>query len=117
MIACFFFCYWNTQGAWKDVISDHYDFVVNVGDLMQRWTNDRFKSTRHRVVNSPTFDKYNRRQSMAFFGNPNANAVISTFDSCLQNGKSKYEPITFLQFLQSKHHSTQTHYDYQKNDL
>ena len=39
------------NGEWLDVISDHYDFIVNLGDLMARWTNDRFKSTRHRVVN------------------------------------------------------------------
>ena len=33
---------------WVDVSADFNDFVVNLGDLMQRWTNDRFKSTRHR---------------------------------------------------------------------
>jgi len=103
----------DKNGTWKDVTSDHYDFVVNVGDLMQRWTNDRFKSTRHRVVNAATFGEINRRQSMAFFGNPNGNTVISTFDSCLDShGKSKYEPITFLQFLERKHHATQTNYQY-----
>ena len=39
------------NGEWLDIISDYYDFIVNLGDLMERWTNKKFKSTRHRVVN------------------------------------------------------------------
>ena len=52
-------------------------FVVNLGDLMAEWTNDRWVSTLHRVVNPPR-DKAlgSRRLSMAFFHQPNYDAVI-----------------------------------------
>ena len=115
----------NNNKIWIDVISDFYDFVVNVGDLMQRWTNDRFKSTRHRVVTNinninninknTTIDlKYKRRQSMAFFHLINDNAIIETIPSCLETDiatnkkkQSKYKPITAWKYLETKHLSTQ----------
>merc|ERR1712228_454992 len=46
----------RTSHKWIDVVTDFYDFVVNIGDLMERWTNDRFKSTRHRVVDYQSTD-------------------------------------------------------------
>eukprot|EP01084_Bolivina_argentea_P090653 163314_1 len=97
------------NNEWVDVMSDSYDFIVNLGDLMKRWTNDRFKSTRHRVVNPRNEDEAKRRQSIAFFHNLNANALVETIPSCLdQNGKSKYEIILFEEFLRSKHDPTVT---------
>lgn len=115
----------NYNCGWNDVISDFYDFIVNIGDLMQRWTNDRFKSTRHRVVTSVTNYSYHsninnisssnridvtkyKRQSMAFFHLVNNDAVIETIPSCLTaNETSKYKRITGWQYLQTKHLSTQ----------
>ena len=48
---------------------------------------------------------------MAFFHNLNENALVETIPSCLdKDGKSKYEPIRFRDFLETKHHATQTHY-------
>jgi hypothetical protein len=41
------------DGSWRDVHVPEGSFVINLGDLMQRWTNDRWMSTRHRVVNPP----------------------------------------------------------------
>jgi isopenicillin N synthase-like dioxygenase len=107
------------DGSWMNVISDENDFVVNIGDLLSRWTNKKWPSTRHRVVNAATVTNRtdNRRQSMAFFGNPNGEALIKTIETCLDDeGKSQFEPITFLKWLEHKHHVTQTNYDY-KPDL
>ena len=97
---------------WVDVISDEYDFIVNLGNTMKLWTNDRFRSTRHRVVNPRNLREAQRRQSIAFFHNLNANAKIETLPSCrYENGTSKYEPIMFKDFLDSLHHGSQTNYD------
>jgi isopenicillin N synthase-like dioxygenase len=61
------------DGEWVAVQAPPCGFVVNIGDLLQRWTGDRFVSTLHRVVgdeNAP------RRQSLVFFHNPRADAEI-----------------------------------------
>lgn len=99
----------KTHGAnnWVDVKTRKCDFSVNIGDLMARWTNDRFRSTRHRVVNAEKLGSQNRRQTIVFFHNLNAEATVETIPSCLIKGKSKYKPITFTKYLENKHHATQ----------
>eukprot|EP01083_Nonionella_stella_P023790 65792_1 len=88
------------EHEWVDVTSDKYDFIVNLGNTMKQWTNDRFKSTRHRVVKPRNVHETARRQSIAFFHNPNGNALIQTLPSCtFSNGTVKYEPILFLDLL------------------
>ena len=102
---------------WMDVISDQYDFIVNLGNTMKLWTNDRFKSTRHRVVNPRNENEAKRRQSIAFFHNLNGNAKIETFPSCKhENGTTKYKPILFLDLLKDLHHGSQTNYDINDKD-
>ena len=99
------------QNEWVDVISDHNDFIVNLGNTMKLWTNDRFKSTRHRVVNPRTESEAQRRQSIAFFHNLNGDARIETFPSCKEeDGTSKYEPILFNDFLNDLHRGSQTNF-------
>ena len=69
--------------------------VVNVGDLLARWSNDIFRSTLHRVVAPPTTasdDMTPARQSIAFFCNPNFGAEIGCLPNC--GTESKYAPIT-----------------------
>ena len=79
-------------------------FVINLGDLMRRWTNDKWSSTLHRVVNPPQDGRNHRRQSVAFFHNLNGDAVVSTIDSCRgEGGESKYEDIVAKDFLMMKH--------------
>ena len=70
-------------------------FVVNLGDLMARWTNDRWRSTLHRVVNPPRDAQGStRRQSMAFFHQPNWDAEITCLPTCLGAGEQpKYRPV------------------------
>jgi isopenicillin N synthase-like dioxygenase len=57
-------------------------FVINIGDLLAMWTNDRWVSTMHRVVNPPRSDANESRQSLAFFHQPNFDARISCIPSC-----------------------------------
>jgi isopenicillin N synthase-like dioxygenase len=71
------------DGSWLDVPHIADAFVVNLGDLMAEWTNDRWVSTLHRVVNPPsTAGAAARRLSMAFFHQPNYDAVIQCLPTC-----------------------------------
>ena len=78
-------------GAWAGVEPVPGAFVINIGDLMARWTNDRWRSTLHRVVDPPDPA---RRQSMAYFQNANWSAVISCLPTCLEPGAQPcYKPV------------------------
>lgn len=71
------------QGEWMDVPHVPDGFVVNLGDLMAEWTNDRWVSTLHRVVNPPRSKALgSRRISMTFFHQPNYDAVIECLPTC-----------------------------------
>ncbi|MGI9262956.1 MAG: isopenicillin N synthase family dioxygenase, partial [Woeseiaceae bacterium] len=59
-------------------------FLVNLGDLMARWTNDRWISTVHRVANGSADGESPRRQSIAYFMNPNYDAEITVLPTCLE---------------------------------
>jgi len=64
-------------------------FIINIGDLMALWTNDRWVSTLHRVVNPPpNAGGSTRRQSFAFFHQPNWDAEIACLKSCLAPGET-----------------------------
>ncbi len=83
--------------------------IINLGDAMARWTNDRWRSTLHRVVTPPAgVAATSRRQSIAFFHNANWDAVIECIPSCLAVGESpRYPPVTAGEHLMSKFRSTQ----------
>jgi isopenicillin N synthase-like dioxygenase len=83
----------DAAGAWIGVEPVPGAFVVNLGDLMARWTNDRWRSTLHRVTDPPDSGQ-GRRQSMPYFQNANWSAPISCLPSCLAPGeKPRYEPV------------------------
>jgi isopenicillin N synthase-like dioxygenase len=86
----------DRTGDWHDVGFVRDAFVVNLGDAMARWTNDRWKSTLHRVVNPPQDQVLgSRRLSIPFFGQPNYDAVIECIPSCASaDDPARYEPIT-----------------------
>jgi len=70
-------------------------YVINIGDLMARWTNDRWTSTLHRVVNPEINSAVStRRQSMPFFHNANYSTVVECLPSCLEVGETpRYAPV------------------------
>jgi isopenicillin N synthase-like dioxygenase len=85
-------------GAWVGVVPVPGAFVVNLGDLMARWTNDRWRSTLHRVADPPGAGLPEaglaRRQSMPYFQNANWSAPISCLPGCLAAGeRPRYEPV------------------------
>ncbi|MDZ8068184.1 MAG: 2-oxoglutarate and iron-dependent oxygenase domain-containing protein [Nostoc sp. DedQUE08] len=73
--------------------------IVNTGDLMQRWTNHQFCSTKHRVM-IPTDKRVNQsRYSMAFFCHPNDDTEISSLESCQKEQSPIYPPILAGEYL------------------
>ena len=83
------------DGAWRDVRPAPGQFVVNLGDMMGRWTNDRWKSTVHRVVNPPREQATgSRRQIVGFFLHPNYDARVACLPTCTDADHSpRYAPI------------------------
>jgi isopenicillin N synthase-like dioxygenase len=83
-------------GTWIDVPNVADGFVVNIGDLLMRWTNDRWVSTLHRVVNPPEAVRANAtRMSVAFFEVPNHDVEVRCFASCTgPNNPPRYAPTT-----------------------
>ncbi len=67
--------------SWMPVPSVDGAFVINVGDMLAQWTNDRWRSTLHRVVN-PEVGADARRQSIAFFHNANFDCEVSCLSTC-----------------------------------
>ena len=91
----------SPDGAWVDVPAVAGSFVVNIGDLMMRWTNDRWRSTRHRVVNPP--HAAGGRLSFCYFVEPNHDAVIDCLPTCRGPDRpAKYPPITAGDYMTEK---------------
>lgn len=87
----------HRDGYWVDIVPDPGTYVVNVGDVMQIWTNNRWVSTLHRVINPPPeLASTARRHSVPFFHQPNYDAVIETLPSCHGAGRpARYAPFTY----------------------
>jgi isopenicillin N synthase-like dioxygenase len=85
------------SGEWVTAVPIPGTFVVNVGDLMARWTNDRFVSTPHRVVNSSGRARY----SMALFFDPSFDTVIDPRD-LRPDGSALYPPVTCGEYIVSR---------------
>ena len=101
----------HRSGEWVNVGYTGDSFVVNLGDLMQKWTNERWVSTLHRVVNPPVQDvSSTRRQSMAFFHNINPDHLVTVIDTCTSlECPPKFEPITAGDHLMQKHNAAMGH--------
>jgi len=83
----------HRNGGWIDVHIPRDGFCCNIGDLMMRWSNDRWVSTLHRVAVPPPDAAPSDRISLVFFQFPNPDAVIRCIPSCVGAGE-KYPPIT-----------------------
>jgi len=91
-------------GRWIDVATTPTTFVVNIGDLLMRWTNDRWLSNMHRVVNPPLGDGPGRaRLSIAFFNHPNYDALIECLPS---QGPAKHPPVLSGEYRDTKYAKT-----------
>ena len=92
------------DGGWIDVSPPPGSFVVNIGDLMMVWTNDRWLSNLHRVVNPPADAAGStRRQSLAFFVQPNYDARIECIPTCRATGEApRHAPVTAWEYRHAK---------------
>jgi isopenicillin N synthase-like dioxygenase len=89
------------DGGWHDVVPADGALLVNLGDLMARWTNDRWMSTLHRVKPPIVDGTIRRRRSAAFFHDGNVDALIETLPTCVGEG-SPYPPITVGEHIRAK---------------
>jgi isopenicillin N synthase-like dioxygenase len=83
------------SAGWIEAVSLPGTLVINIGDMLMRWTNDRWVSTPHRVINDPERSRY----SMPTFFDPDYRALVSCIESCQGTGNpSRYPPITFGEY-------------------
>lgn len=91
------------QGAWVPVTSLPDQIVVNVGDMLQRFTNNRLRSTTHRVVNPKKEFWHTSRFSIPFFLHPKSNMSLNCLDSCIDKKHTKaYVDITAGEYLDER---------------
>jgi isopenicillin N synthase-like dioxygenase len=96
------------NGGWVDVHPRPDAFICNIGDLMMRWTNDKWVSNPHRVANPPPEFAKLGRVSIPFFHNINADAEIRCIRAFYGADEAeKYPPVIFGEFYLSKHLSAE----------
>jgi isopenicillin N synthase-like dioxygenase len=82
------------SGHWRAVDIMPGTLLVNTGNLLVRWTNDEYLSTKHRVINTNTVDRY----SVPIFFGPSGDALIEVLPTCQSPERPPlYEPLTYLQ--------------------
>ncbi|MCR8557018.1 isopenicillin N synthase family oxygenase [Mucilaginibacter sp. BJC16-A38] len=91
------------DNKWFPVKAYGEDLVVNVGDMLQRLTNNKLKSTTHRVVNPPRELMKNSRYSVPFFLHPKAGMDLTSLPQCIdQDHPKQYEDITAGEYLDER---------------
>ena len=90
------------DGKWIAVTPLRGSYVINIGELMKRWTNGRFKATVHRVVHLQDKSRY----SMPLFCNPNFRTTVDPRDLGVSEADAVYAPVTSGEFLLSRFKAT-----------
>jgi isopenicillin N synthase-like dioxygenase len=90
----------NSAGEWIDAPPIEGTFLINVGDMMERWTNGLFVSTIHRVINKSNTERY----STVFFAAPNYHTQVECLPGCLsKDNPAKYPPISAGEYIVSRY--------------
>ncbi len=99
----------NRAGEWVDVPIVPDSYIINIGELMARWTNGLWKATLHRVVNPPAeLAAASRRLSLVFFHNPNYDAPVAALPGTVPAGEApKFPPTTSGEHLRAQFVRTQ----------
>jgi len=93
----------SKEGGWVSVTALPDQIVVNVGDMLSRLTNNRLKSTTHRVVNPPEELMHIPRYSMPFFMHPRSDMDLTCLPSCIDSKHPKlYTSLTAGDFLDER---------------
>lgn len=94
------------SGEWISPPTIAGALICNIGDCLMRWTNDIYVSTPHRVVNPIDRERY----SIAFFLDPNPDAVVACLPSCVSSDRpARYAPTTGAAYLKSRLDATYSH--------
>ena len=92
----------SRDGRWIDAPHLPGAFMCNIGDCLMRWSNDVYLSTPHRVGAPPRL-----RHSIAFFLDPNPDALVSALPGCVPAGQApRHPPITAAEHLQQRLQAT-----------
>jgi isopenicillin N synthase-like dioxygenase len=91
----------RTDGTWIMVQPRANAIIVNVGDMLMRWTNDKLQATLHQVVTPPGVSKsIPERFSIAFFCNANKETLLECLENCSDNfNPPRYPPINAYDYL------------------
>ena len=93
----------NRKGEWIPVTALPHQVVVNIGDMMSRFTNNKLHSSIHQVVNPPKEEWSKPRFSIPFFMHPRSEMSLNCLSSCItENNPKQYEDITAGQFLEER---------------
>lgn len=93
----------DNEGEWLAVVPEKDEIVINVGDMLQRLTNNYLKSTTHRVVNPPREEWHKPRLSIPFFLHPRSEMDLSCLPACITaDNPLHYEPITAGEYLDER---------------
>lgn len=91
------------DGKWISITALPNQLIVNVGDMLERLTNGRLKSTIHRVVNPPTHLMNTPRYSIPFFMHPRSEMNLAALPNCVdQTNPKKWDDITAGEFLNQR---------------
>ena len=85
----------SARQEWVHVPPTPGVFTVNIGDMMMRWTNDRYSSTIHRVINLSNRDRF----SVPFFFNPTLETEVACLETC-RSDKEPKEPVVSKDVLE-----------------
>ena len=91
------------DGEWIDAIPQEDELVINVGDMLERHTNNKLRSTIHRVVNPPREEWGTPRYSIPFFMHPRSEMPLNCLEECVNSDHPKaYPDITAGEFLNQR---------------
>ena len=91
------------DGEWIDAIPNEDELVINVGDMLERHTNNKLRSTIHRVVNPPKEQWDTPRYSIPFFMHPRSDMKLNCLDECVNEQHPKaFDDITAGDFLHQR---------------